>query len=114
MGGGDQCERSEEIAQTVTDRVQRGEERERRGGKTGCRYLWASPLHPESHAGLRQLLEVRVASTSPGKVAMLLAAVLSSDLVFLKGELVSRLVSWSSDSLHLGFWTPPCSHHGSE
>jgi len=33
---------------------------------------------------------MRVASTSPGKVAMLLMAVLSSDLVFLKGELVSR------------------------
>ena len=40
---------------------------------------------------------------------MLLMAVLLSDLVFLKGELVSRLVFWSSDSLDLGFWTPPCS-----
>ena len=55
------------------------------------------------------MLEVWIASTSPGKVAMLMMAVLLSDLVFLKGELVSRLVFWSSDSLDLGFWTPPCS-----
>ena len=48
MGTCDQCERSEEIAQTATDRVQRGEERERWGEKTSCRYLWASPLLPES------------------------------------------------------------------